>query len=131
MTLTLYPKRPIDTESFKGVKIVVVPNQSMTLHEIIQRFTRKESLPIEKEGQYAEDLGDLEKLQRQDITIRHERADEVRAATKRWAKKEADKLKADKKDGGGSGEPLKGATPPVQTPINTPPPGPHPGSHSS
>lgn len=130
--IRLYPQRPVPVESFKGVKKVVVPNQSMTLHEIIQRFTRKEALPIEKEGFYAENLGDLEKMQREDITVRHERAAEISKATTAWKKREAEKEAAAKKkaEEGASGEPLKGATPPVQTPPQTPPPGPHLGSHT-
>lgn len=51
----------------------VIPNQSMTLQEIIKRFVRKESLPIMKEGTYNEDYEyDLEKLVHADITERHD-----------------------------------------------------------
>lgn len=58
-----------------------VPNQSMSLQEIIKRFIRKEALPLEKEGVYEERFGDLEKLSREDITVRRERA----AQLKDWA----------------------------------------------
>lgn len=76
--MTLYPTRPIEGESFKGVKQQTVPNQSMTLKDIIKRFIRKESLPVMKDGLYVDDLGDLEKLARQDITVRMERAEQLR-----------------------------------------------------
>lgn len=58
-----------------------VPNQSMSLMEIIKRFTRKESLPIEKPAVYEDRFGDLEKLSREDITVKRERAQQL----KTWA----------------------------------------------
>lgn len=76
-----------------------VPNQSMSLQEIIKRFMRKEALPIEKEAHYEDRFGDLEKLSREDITIRHERAEQL----KTWADKrskdyeEKQKREADEK----------------------------------
>lgn len=71
-----------------------VPNQSMSLQEIIKRFTRKEALPLEKEGVFEDRFGDLEKLSREDITVRHERARQL----KDWAKRgEADYQQKQKK----------------------------------
>jgi len=76
--LILYPAVKVKGLSFKGQKRLVIPNQSMTLQEIIKRFTRRESLPIEHQGQYETRFGDLEKLKHEDITVRMERAEELR-----------------------------------------------------
>jgi len=70
----MYPKVPIVGLDLSKEKVVVVPNQSMTLRQIIQRFVRHESLPVSKDGIYEERMGDLEKIAHEDITIRHERA---------------------------------------------------------
>jgi len=60
-TLRLYPPVKVTGQSFKNVKRIVLPSQSMTLREIIKRFIRKESLPIEKDGIYEDRYEDLEK----------------------------------------------------------------------
>lgn len=86
--LILYPKVQSKVIDFSKSKNVTVPNQSMSLQEIIRRFTRKESLPIEKEGTYEDRFGDLEKLSRQDITVRLERAGEI----KRWRSRIQDQI---------------------------------------
>lgn len=59
-------------------KKVVIPNQSMSLKEIIKRFVRKESLPIEQQGVYYESEYDLEKLANADMTERAEVLEKVR-----------------------------------------------------
>jgi len=79
--LVLYSKpriKRMDKDFFAKTKNVVVPNQSMTLREIIKRFTRREALPIEKNGVYESRFGDLEKLSREDITVRMETAETLR-----------------------------------------------------
>lgn len=95
--LHLYPPVKVRGKSFKGVKVVSVPNQSMTLAEIIKRFKRRESLPVEKQGFYEDRMGDLEKMSREDITVQMERAadlkQKIKAAEKRMetkAKKQKD-----------------------------------------
>lgn len=84
VTIRLYPssKRYKRKDQVWGKK-QTVPNQSMSLQEIIRRFTRKEALPLEKDGVYEDRFGDLEKLSREDITVRRERA----AQLKDWAKR--------------------------------------------
>jgi len=74
----LYPKPRASKKVIKWGKKVTVPNQAMSLAEIIRRFTRKEALPIEKEGLYEDRFGDIEALSREDITVRKERAEELR-----------------------------------------------------
>lgn len=69
----LYKKPRIERQSFKGVKKVTVPNQSMSLRTIIQKFVRNEPVNISSsEGYYEESMGDLEKLQHQDLFDLHE-----------------------------------------------------------
>jgi len=77
--LVLYPKSRAKGLDLSKEKRVVIPNQSMTLEEIIKRFTRREALPIEKNGMYESRFGDLEKLSREDITVRHEMAQTLNA----------------------------------------------------
>jgi len=77
--MRLYPNVPVAGQSFIDVKVVTVPNQSLSLREIIKRFIRNEALPLEKEGIYEERMGDLEKFAREDITVRHERAAAMKA----------------------------------------------------
>lgn len=87
----LYPKRPIKGQSFKGVKKHVVPNQSMTLQQILNRFIKHEALPIVKEGYYADQQDiDLEKLPTEDITVREEVYQEHKAKVKGMREKVED-----------------------------------------
>lgn len=67
--VVLYPKLPRVGQDLSHVKSQVVPNQSMTLQEIIRRFIKKEPLPQMKEGVYNEEYDyDLEKLSKADRT---------------------------------------------------------------
>lgn len=77
--MVLYPKVDRKPQDYKGEKLVTVPNQSMSLSEILRRFTRKESLPIEKDGFYETRFGDLEKTANADILEQFEKADEIRS----------------------------------------------------
>lgn len=75
--IRLYPKVVVKGQSFHNVKKSVVPNQSMTLKEIIKRFIKHESLPIIKEGTYSDKQDiDLEKFVHEDITVRHDMVEE-------------------------------------------------------
>jgi len=62
----LYPDVPRVRQSFKGHKVCVLPNQSMTLQEILRRFVKRESLPQMMDGIYVESDYDLEKLAKAD-----------------------------------------------------------------
>lgn len=94
--LILYPKVPREPQDFKNAKRHVVPMQSMTLQEIIKRFVRKESLPIAREGTYAEGFGDLEKIAVEDMTIRDERLAEQRSKVRGMKKALEDQEAAEK-----------------------------------
>jgi len=89
--LKLYPSFKVKSMDFSKTKRMVVPNQSMTLQDIIRRFTRNESLPIEKRGVYEDRFGDLDKLSREDISVKAERAVQL----KNWAVDHEAKLKAE------------------------------------
>lgn len=103
--LVLYPPVKVTGRSFKGVKPHTVPNQSMSLREIIQRFTRKESLPIEKEGIYVEGLGDLEKMDKADIQEKREAYERVRSNVSKIKKQLEDQEEEKKKRAPGSSPP--------------------------
>lgn len=94
----LYPQRIFVGKSYKGVKRCTVPNQSMTLAEIVQRYVRREPLPLLKEGMYEDRFGDLEKIERLDISEKYELARKARANVDRIRKKQkADDIEAEKK----------------------------------
>lgn len=96
--LVLYPKVVVAGQKFKGVKKVTVPSQSMSLAEILKRFTRKESLPVEKDGVYEDRFGDLEKLKHEDITVRHEKVEEIKSAVRAHNKRVKDKHEQEQKE---------------------------------
>lgn len=81
--LKLYPTVAVKGKSFKGVKRVTVPNQSMTLAQILKRFVKRESLPLEKEGFYEDRYDyDLEKIQREDLVVKDEIMESVKSDVK-------------------------------------------------
>lgn len=88
--IRLYPQVVVSKQSFKGTKVCTLPDQSITLKEIIKRFLRKEALPISKEGLYEDRMGDLEKLANEDITVQMERAQELKATLKKAQKQKED-----------------------------------------
>lgn len=75
----LYPPVKVIGKSFVNAKRTVVPNQSMSLREIVKRFVRRESLPLSKEGTFEDRYGDLEKLSKEDITVQMDRVEQIRA----------------------------------------------------
>lgn len=72
---------------------LTVPNQSMSLSEILERFTRGESIPVMKQTQYHESEDDLEKVGQMDIVDRLEFADKQKQIQKKYAKQERAKKK--------------------------------------
>lgn len=121
--LRLYPPVKVVGQSFSSEKLVVVPNQSMSLKEILIRFSRKEALPVSHEVFYAENMGDLEKIAREDVTVRHERAVIIKAnLAKAKARKE------ERERGAKGGEASVPPTPPSQMPPEVPPGTPPPGT---
>lgn len=91
--MRLYPPVAVKRQSFKGEKILTIPSQSMSLHEIVRRFVRREALPLMKEGTYETRMGDLEKLSREDITVQMERVQELKSNIKHAEKRMEDEHK--------------------------------------
>lgn len=82
----LYDPAPEELHYADG-PIHTVPNQSMSLKEILRRFIKREALPVEKEGVYFESEYDLEKLRHEDITVKHEVLAEVKKDVERKKRK--------------------------------------------
>lgn len=77
-----------------GRKKVVVPNQSLSLQDILERFTREEALPIGRDIEYHESDDDLEKVQHMDLVDREEFIERLRDTQGRYEKQEKHKAKA-------------------------------------
>lgn len=73
-------------------KKAVVPNMSLSLEEILRRFTRGEPLLIGRgEPQYDEGPDDLEKVANMDLVDKEEYIDKLKATQKTYDKQEARK----------------------------------------
>lgn len=75
---------------------LVVPNQSMSLLEILTRFTRGEQLPVGKDVVYHESDEDIEKLKHMDLVDRAEYIEKLEQTKKTYEKQERDKEKAER-----------------------------------
>lgn len=85
----------------------VVPNQSMSLKEMLERFVRKEPLPVAHSGKFGSEGEidpesdsefniDQEKAKGWDLTEKEEFADKVRAKHAEWHAAEQEKLRKQK-----------------------------------
>lgn len=112
--LVLYPVRKVKGVDFTKEVRVTVPNQTMSLHEIIQRFIKKQSLPIGKEGLYNDQYGiDLEKVAREDIVEQMELASKYKERSVKMKEVLDQRVEADR----------KAASPPPPEPTPKLPPG--------
>lgn len=118
--IRLYPKVDVRGQDFRDVKVLTVPDQSMSLREIIKRFMRRESLPVEKQGIYATGLGDLEKIRNADITVQLDRAAQIQAAIAKGQANDAERRKKAKESASG-GPPPTSSPSSVQVPPAVPP----------
>lgn len=83
MSLRLYPKRPCPGQDLTKEVVLTVPQQSLTLAEIIRRYVRHQPIPVSSiNGVYCNGLGDLEKLDGEDLTVKAERVAELRTQVK-------------------------------------------------
>lgn len=80
----------------KGKKIVV-PNQALSLQEILERFTRNEPLEIGRETSYDDGPDDLEKVSKMDLVDREEFVDKLKHTKKQYEKQEKAKAEKEKK----------------------------------
>lgn len=71
-----------------GGKKLTVPDQSLSLKDILARFIRHEALPIDKGGVYHESEDDLEKLARMDLTEKAEYIDRLKETQARYEAQE-------------------------------------------
>lgn len=76
-------------QSFKGVKHIVLPNQAMTLQQILDRFTRGQPLPIGQSTFGTEEENrsfgiDLEKLAFMDLAEKDEYKKQLDAVVARY-----------------------------------------------
>lgn len=76
-------------------KKLVVPDQSMSLQEILQRFTRNEALPIGHDTTFDE-AGDedISRLKHMDLVDKAEYVNKLHETKKRYEKQEAAKERA-------------------------------------
>lgn len=81
---------------FTGKKIVV-PDQSLSLQEILDRFTRGEPLEIGKDVQYHESDDDLEKVSHMDLVDKAEFIEKQKETQRAYDKQEKRKAAAEKK----------------------------------
>lgn len=75
---------------------LVQPNQSMSLEEILERFTRGEPVAIGRDVQYHESDDDLEKVSNMDLVDKAEYVDKLKQTQKNYEKQERKKAKAEK-----------------------------------
>lgn len=78
-------------------KSLVVPNQAMSLQEIIKRFTRNEAVPVGRDAQYFEGDVDLDKIAHADLVDKAEFIEQQKATQKEYSKQEAAKATAERK----------------------------------
>lgn len=80
-----------------GRKKLTVPNQALSLEEILRRFTRGESLEIGKDGTF-DDEGDddLEKVAHMDLVDREEYVNKLKQTEKDYEKQEKGKAKKER-----------------------------------
>lgn len=85
---------PISVGEAGGRRRQTVPNQAMSLEEILQRFVRNEPLPIGRDALYHEGEDDLSKLDDLDLTEKKEYADKQRQVQREY--KEQERIKREK-----------------------------------
>lgn len=88
---------PWEGVDYTGVEDIVVPDQSMSLEEILHRFTRGETLPVGMEMEMGDDSLDnplnidLEKLANSDLVDKEEFIGKLRDVQARYNEQEKQK----------------------------------------
>lgn len=84
---------PSKGQSFEGVIDQLVPDQSMSLKEILERFTRGESVYAGNNVSFDDDSDvDLEKLGNSDLVDKAEYKDHLKEIQKKYEKQEQKKI---------------------------------------
>lgn len=99
--------KPSEGMDYSKEEYIVVPDQSLSLEEILQRFTRGEPLDILMDGEYDDESDiDLEKLQKADLVDKNDYIEYLKNVQKRFLEqKEPEPVK----------EPVK---PPEKVPVS-------------
>lgn len=84
---TTIPK-PAQGADFSKEKVQVVPDQSLSLQEILTRFTRGEPLEIGREVNFHDSPDDLEKIAHLDLVEREEYIESMKEIQKRYKEQE-------------------------------------------
>lgn len=84
---------------YSEIESIVVPDQSMSLEEILTRFVRGEQLPVGMETQEGDDSDsplnvDLEKLANSDLVDKEEFVGKLKALQAEYNKQEKEKAEA-------------------------------------
>lgn len=88
--------KPVEGQKFTGVKLTV-PDQSMSLQEILTRFTRNEPLPIGNQVNFHESDDDLEKISKMDLVDRQEYIEKLKTTQENFSKQEKKKAEIARK----------------------------------
>lgn len=81
-----FPKPCLGQKEFGPV--LVVPNQAMSLEEILERFTRGEPVAVGRDISYHESDDDLEKVSKMDLVDRDEYIEKLKQTQKDFDKQE-------------------------------------------
>lgn len=92
--------KPAQGTDYSNVIDQVVPDQSMSLEEILTRFVRGESLPVGKEVNHGDESDnplnvDLEKLANSDLVDKEEFIDKLKDLQEKYNAQEAKKAQAE------------------------------------
>lgn len=78
--------------TYEGVKKSVVPNQALTLQQILERFTRGEAVNVARDGNYHDGEDDLEKMSHLDLVDKEEYIQKLKTTQKDYEKQERKKV---------------------------------------
>jgi len=93
-----FPK-PSEGKSFEGQKDLVVPDQSLTLREILERFTRGEPVAVGQDAVFDDDSDeDLEKLSHMDLVDKAEYVEKLKQVQKAHERQEKERERKEKED---------------------------------
>lgn len=91
----VYPK-PSKGQRTSSEKLVV-PNQALSLQEILQRFTRNEAVAVGKDAKFHESEDDLEKIAHGDLVDRQEFADRLKDVQSKYERQEKKRQEDERK----------------------------------
>lgn len=86
--------KPSPGKDFSKIPDVTVPDQSISLAEMIRRFTRNEPLPVGQKVFYMDTKYDLEKVAKMDLVDKEAFIEEQKLVSKHWATQETKKAAA-------------------------------------